>query len=94
MNNDTLIRFFGGSPGRVALRLVLMSLLVGLILSALDIHPFEILDWIRTVAERIYNMGFRAIEHIIGYFLLGAAVVIPVWLVIRLLNMGKPGTRP
>ena len=39
--------------------------------------------------KKIYNMGFQAIEHIVGYFLLGAAVVIPIWIVIRLLNMGK-----
>lgn len=92
MSNEALVRFFGGSPGRVIVRLVLMSFLVGLVLSAFDIHPFEIVDWFRHVVERIYNMGFRAIEHIVGYFLLGAAVVIPVWLVVRLLNMGRPKT--
>jgi len=93
MNNDALNRFFGGTPSRVILRLVLLSLLVGLVLSAFNIHPLDIVDWIRSVVTRIYNMGFQAVEHILGYFLLGAAVVIPIWLVARLLNMGKPGAR-
>ena len=89
MTNDTLTRFLGGSPGRVILRLVLMSLLVGLVLSAFNIHPLDIFDGIRNLVHRIYQMGFDTIEHIAGYFLLGAAVVVPIWLVIRLLNMGR-----
>lgn len=89
MSNDTLTRLMGGSPGRVLVRLVLMSFLVGLLLSALNIHPIEIFDWFATLFERIYNMGFRAVEHLAGYFLLGAVIVIPIWLIVRLLNMGK-----
>jgi hypothetical protein len=32
-------------------------------------------------------MGFEAIREIIDYILVGAAIVIPVWLVLRLLTM-------
>ena len=93
MNNETLVRFFGGSPARVLVRLVLLSLLVGLVLSAFNIHPLDIFDWVRDLVRRLYAMGFEAIEHIITYFLLGAAVVFPVWLIVRLLNMGPSSNR-
>jgi hypothetical protein len=39
--------------------------------------------------ERLWNMGFEALGRLGGYFLLGAVVVIPVWVVLRLLNMGR-----
>jgi hypothetical protein len=35
---------------------------------------------------RIYNLGFGAFESVLGYMLLGAVVVIPVWLLARLLS--------
>ena len=57
MNNDALTRFIGGSPARVLVRLVLMSLLVGLVLSALNIHPLEIVDWFRELAEKNLQYG-------------------------------------
>ena len=39
MANDTMTRFFGGSPLSVIVRLVLLSILVGVILSALGLDP-------------------------------------------------------
>ena len=41
----------------------------------------------RRLAERIYDMGFAAIEKAFRYFLLGAVIVFPVWLVMRLLKI-------
>jgi len=79
--------FFGGNPALVLLRLAILSLIVGVVLAALGFSPFEILDSIRRLAERIYDMGFAAIEKAFRYFLLGAVIVFPVWLVMRLLKM-------
>ena len=89
MNNDNLSRFLGGSPGRVALRLVFLSFVVGLILSALSIHPLDILRGIQRFVMRIYDLGFSAIEQLFSYFLLGAMIVIPIWFVLRLINSGR-----
>jgi hypothetical protein len=89
MTDPSIRRFFGGSPARVLLRLVFLSFVVGLVLTALDIHPLEIVDMARRMVERIYDMGFAAIEHLAGYFILGAIIVFPVWLIIRLTKMGK-----
>jgi len=80
-------RFFGGNPALVLLRLVILSLIVGVVLAALGFSPFEILDSIRRLAERIYDMGFAAVEKAFRYFLLGAVIVFPVWLVMRVLKI-------
>ncbi len=80
-------RFFGGNPALVLIRLVILSLIVGVVLAALGFSPFEILDSIRRLAERIYDMGFAAVEKAFRYFLLGAVIVFPVWLVMRVLKI-------
>jgi hypothetical protein len=84
-----LQRFMGGSPAQVLLRLVVISLIVGIVLSALGVSPYDILEKTQNLIWRIWNMGFGAIEGIWEYFLLGAVIVVPVWLVIRLLNLGR-----
>lgn len=79
-------RFFGGNPALVLVRLTILSLIVGVVLAALGFSPFEILDSIRRLVERIYDMGFVAVEKAFRYFLLGAVIVFPVWLVMRVLK--------
>ncbi|MBN9024858.1 DUF6460 domain-containing protein [Kaistia sp. K-TC2] len=91
MTMNGLQRFMGGSPAQVLLRLVVISLIVGIVLSALGLSPYDIVEKAQQLVWRIWNMGFGAIEWIWKYFLLGAVIVIPVWIVIRLLNMGKGG---
>ena len=86
---DTLTRFLGGSPGRIAIQLVAMSFIVGIILSVLGVSPYDILSGLERLVKRIYNMGFDTVEWIFRYFLLGAVVVIPIWLIMRVLKMGR-----
>lgn len=86
MRNDTVTRIFGGSPLGVLGRLILVSVLVGVILSALGLNPFDIWNSIERLFGSIWNMGFDAFRWLWGYFLLGAVIVIPIWLIIRLVN--------
>jgi hypothetical protein len=82
-------RFFGGSPGRVLAQLVVISFVVGIILAALGVSPFDIVNSLRNLAWRIYNTGFETFAWAWRYFLLGAVIVFPVWLVMRLLRLGR-----
>ncbi|HKQ67881.1 MAG TPA: DUF6460 domain-containing protein [Polyangiaceae bacterium] len=77
-------RFFGGNPALVLLRLIILSLIVGVVLAALGFSPYQIIDSIARLVERIYNLGFEAVEKAVRYFLLGAVIVFPIWLVVRL----------
>ena len=79
-------RFLGGSPGSVVVRLVLLSILVGVILSAVGLDPRDILESIETLIRTVWNMGFDAVFWVWRYFLLGAVLVIPIWLVVRLVK--------
>ena len=85
-------RFFGGNPALVLLRLVILSVIVGVVLAALGFSPYDIVQNIRDLAVRIYDMGFAAIEKGVRYFLLGAVIVFPVWVVMRLLKVAGRDT--
>ena len=89
MDSPTIYRFFGGSPGRVLLQLVVISFVVGIVLNALGVSPYDIVNGLKDLAFRIYSMGFGTIEWAFRYFLLGAVIVFPVWLLMRLLRVGR-----
>ena len=84
MANDVVNRFFGGPPLSVALRIILLSVLVGVILSALGLDPRDIWNSVINLIMHVWNMGWDAIVWLWRYFLLGAVIVVPIWLVIRL----------
>jgi hypothetical protein len=86
MANDVVSRFFGGPPLSVLLRLVLLSILVGVILSAIGLDPFNILASIERLVRAIWEMGWDAVSWVWRYFLLGAVLVIPIWLIVRLMK--------
>lgn len=79
--------FLGGHPIAVFIRLALICLLVGLVLSLFGITPRNFFQTIDDLARRIYDLGFGAVEWLLDYMLLGAMLVIPVWLILRLLNL-------
>jgi hypothetical protein len=89
--HDNLSRFLGGSPLSVAFRLVLLSILVGVVLAAIGLDPWNIVSSIRRLFNWIYDLGFDAINGLWRYFLLGAVIVIPIWLISRL--FGAPRRR-
>lgn len=79
-------QFLGGSPLAVAFRLILLSILVGVVLAAFGFDPWNLWWSVRVLIDRIWAMGFEAIEWVWRYFLLGAVIVIPIWLITRLVN--------
>ena len=85
-SQDGLYRFLGGSPLSVAFRLVLLSILVGVVLAAIGFDPWNILHSIRMLFQRLWDLGFDAVNWVWRYFLLGAVIVIPIWLLSRLFN--------
>jgi hypothetical protein len=84
MTNDGISRFLGGSPLSVLARLVLLSVLVGVVLSAVGLDPMNIVHSIEKLIRHIWNMGFDAVRWVWRYFLLGAVLVVPIWLLVRL----------
>ena len=65
---------------------MLVSILVGVVLTALGLDPFDIVHSIERLIRSIWNMGWDAVKWLWRYFLLGAVIVIPIWIVVRLIN--------
>jgi len=83
-SQDGFYRFLGGSPLAVAFRLILLSILVGVVLSAIGFDPLNILNSIRLLFQRLWDIGFDAFNWLWRYFLLGAVIVIPIWFLSRI----------
>ena len=86
---SALARFLGDSPFRVFLKLLVVSFVVGLVMSAFGWSPFDVLRGIQDFFLDIWRLGFRAIDRFIGYLLLGAAIVIPAFIILRLFSYRK-----
>jgi hypothetical protein len=84
--SDGLTRFLGGTPLSVAFRLILLSILVGVVLAAIGFDPYNILRSIELLFRRIWDLGYDAINWLWRYFLLGAVIVIPIWFLSRMFS--------
>ena len=83
-------RFLGGSPVAVFFRLLFASMLVGALLVWLDISPFQIFDNLRRLVDYVWSLGFDAVREIGRYVAAGAIIVVPVWLILRLMSFRAP----
>ncbi|MFA7639198.1 MAG: DUF6460 domain-containing protein [Parvibaculum sp.] len=80
-------RFFGGPVLPTLLKLAIASIAVGVVLAVFGIKPIDLWrDFLDTIA-RVWEMGFTAIDWSLQYLLLGAVVVIPIFIAVRLWNM-------
>jgi hypothetical protein len=86
---ENLNRFLGGPPLAVLGKLILLSVLIGVVLSALGLDPLNIFASLQRLIREIWNMGFDAVRWLWQYFLLGAVIVIPIWLIMRLVHAPK-----
>jgi hypothetical protein len=86
---DNVNRFLGGPPLAVLGKLILLSVLIGVVLSALGLDPWNIVQSVERLIRHIWDMGFDAVRWLWQYFLLGAVLVIPIWLILRLMRAPK-----
>ena len=86
---DNVNRFLGGPPLAVLGKLILLSILIGVVLSALGLDPLNIFSSLKDLIRNVWNMGFDAVRWLWQYFLLGAVIVIPIWLILRLVRAPK-----
>ena len=87
--SERVNRFLGGSPLSILIKLVLLSIVVGVILSWLSWSPMEIVDWVVTFFGRLWIGIFGSLDRAIDYFMLGAVIVVPLFLLSRLMKSGR-----
>ena len=79
-------QFFGDSVVGTLIRLVLLSIVVGIIFSALGITPFNLLDRLNHLIRNLMELSADTLRWALGYFLLGAVIVFPIWFLLRLFS--------
>lgn len=79
-------RFFGGNPLSVILKLAVICVIVGIALRALGVNPADLLRGIPDIIRALSDFGWGWVETAFQYFILGAIIVVPIWVIIRLLK--------
>ena len=87
--SDGLNRFLGDTPLRVLVKLLILSVVAGFLMSVFGLYPDDILYAVRNFVLDIWHSGFAALGRIGDYLLLGASIVIPIFIVIRLLSFRR-----
>ncbi|MEX0839206.1 MAG: DUF6460 domain-containing protein [Parvibaculum sp.] len=80
-------RIFGGPVLAIIFKLAVASIAVGIVLAILGIRPIDLWRDFLATAANIWSMGFEAIEWSMQYLVLGAIVVVPIFIVVRLWTM-------
>ena len=74
---------------KTIVKLALACLLVGLVLSTLDIDPRNILDSGRAAIEALIELGGEFFGWAVTYILIGAVIVVPIWLITYLFKAAR-----
>lgn len=76
----------GDTLARTVLKLAVVSLIVGFIMATLGINPWGLIETIKRFIYDLWYNGFAALGAIGDYLVLGGAIVLPIFLVIRLFS--------
>jgi hypothetical protein len=83
---DKVNQFLGDTPLRTAVKLAILSVIVGIIMAALNYTPIDLWYVLRDFVRWLYDLGYEAFGRLGMYFVYGAMVVLPVFLLSRLLS--------
>lgn len=84
---NPLYRLFGNNPRETLVRLIFLSILVGALMAIFRVTPPELFDALSATIERLIADHFHLVRDIIRYFAYGAMIVVPIWLILRLVNL-------
>lgn len=82
--------FAGGGVAKTAVQLVVASIFVGAILALFDLSPVKfwsgLFESVRDLLSLIGESFGEIVVNLATYLVLGAAIVIPVWLISRVIS--------
>ena len=84
--SERVNRFLGDTPARTIIKLIVVSLIVGFIMAYFRVDPYDIFHGLERFVMNLWYRGFDALGSIGRYLVLGATVVIPVFIIIRLMS--------
>jgi hypothetical protein len=68
------------------IKLLIASLVVGLVMAFLDVTPLGLIRSLGNNFEEMFNAAVSAASWGITYIVMGAVIVVPIWLLFRLLG--------
>jgi hypothetical protein len=80
-------RFFGGSPAAVILKLAIVSIIIGVVLANFGYNLSNLYDALMRLGDWISSLGLDAVRRVLHYLLLGAIIVVPLWLLSRVFSV-------
>ncbi|WP_336055785.1 DUF6460 domain-containing protein [Nitratireductor sp. CH_MIT9313-5] len=86
---SALTRFLGDSPLRILVKLLVVSFIVGFIMSVFHWSPWDVWYSLRDMVLHVWNMGFDALGNLAGYIVLGAVIVVPAFIILRILSFRR-----
>ena len=79
-------RLLGDTVGRTIVKLVVVSLIVGAVMSVFGLAPLDVWFGLRDFVVSVWNSGWAALGRFGDWLILGASIVIPVFILARLLS--------
>ncbi|QTK79721.1 hypothetical protein AT6N2_C2058 [Agrobacterium tumefaciens] len=79
-------KLLGDTVARTVVKLLVVSLLVGFLMAIFGLTPWNIIYGARDFVVDLWRSGFHALGAIGDYLILGATIVIPVFIILRLLS--------
>ncbi len=80
-------RVTGKDAAGVALRLAVISIVVGIVLQALGLDPFDVFENFRALIRYISETGWDALEWLGTRLAVGAVIVIPIWAIVQVFRL-------
>ncbi|HXT09295.1 MAG TPA: DUF6460 domain-containing protein [Roseiarcus sp.] len=78
--------FLGGSLPAVAVRLLVVSFVVGMLLAMFGFDPETIYARLIDLSRYLIDFGLADLRHFGRILLTGAMVVVPIWFILRLMD--------
>jgi hypothetical protein len=91
MSDNAVSRFLGGKPAAVAVKLLIVSVIVGALLHFAGLSPAGLVRGVGRMIESLVGTGWDAVRSVAEFALYGAMIVLPIWLIARLMAAKKSG---
>ena len=75
--------------GSTVIRIALLCLVVGLVISALGLTPESLLGLFGNTVIRLFNIAVDLVQWAVPYVLVGTVVVIPMWLLLTIVRYAR-----
>ncbi|MEJ1157030.1 DUF6460 domain-containing protein [Prosthecomicrobium sp. N25] len=90
---NALERFFGGPPVRTIVWLAFLSVVIGFVLATMGMDPFtlvrRVLRGFDSLVDAVLSLGSGIFLHAGRWLVYGAVIVVPVWIVLRVMALGR-----